>query len=627
MECPGYAKQLRWSNKHEKFPRAPQARVQATSSLRNVSPADTPENNAGQRAPNIASAEGSDIASPPQDENMAQDPTGGNSDMEMFEWPNLENYGFEDLGLSTPLGHSIYGMDMDTNLAFPYFGGMGSGGPMPQMAPQLVEDIPYGMPSAADQNKQTLPRQTHEPGSNTITRDNSRSPSEFATESASLLQTFYRLSVPSAVPGFSDDDLVSHYFQNVCTLYSCFDSDINPFRSLVAEVWTDCKTTRLSIESMSVGHLANFYPHMASLGIAKRSQAWLSLQHDLQLLREGKQDKDRVLLCLLLQGLSSTWHQASNLGLQYLFVARGMIQTRLQQKTANDDSSNDQFFLDALLHWEMLASFVDPVPLLSLPGLKCPTLPIPGRQEGLITPHPWTGIASVLHFVIAEVGRILRRNRYVAVPNIDARRKEHLRAADEEWATKLEDSLANAEICEPEQIADYGDTRTPKTDLVRMAKAYRYVGLLELYATFPDLLQQRINDDTLPKDLTFLSMSAENTMGYANDTDLRLTAIANHILDSIKPISIISAACRLLPLVLLSLASQLRLPDGSLDEILENRYFLEARMLTLSRKYAQRPILQMMEIVKEVWSRLDKGSPGAHWMDVAHDRAWLTMFG
>ncbi|CAK3932777.1 Hypothetical predicted protein [Lecanosticta acicola] len=569
---------------------------------------------------------------------MNQDSSGGsNAEMELFDWPSLDNYGFEDLGLSTPLGHSIFGMEVDTNLAFPYFGGgLGGGGPMPRATSYLVEDIPCGVPPAADDGLQKPCRPLlQEDETSSSTRENSRSPSEPATESANLLQTFYRLSVPSAVPGFSDDDLVSHYFNNVCTLYSCFDSDLNPFRTLVAEQWMDCKTTRLSIESMSVGHLANFYPHMASLGLAKRSQAWLSLQHDLQLLREGKQDTDRVLLCLLLQGLSSTWHQASNLGLQYLFVARGMIQTRLQQhgRMASHDKSsrNDNFFLDALLHWEMLASFVDPVPLLSLPGLKCPSLPIPGRQEGGVSPHPWTGVASTLHFILAEVGRILRRHRYVASPNLDARRKEHLRSADEEWAAKLEGALVGAEMCEVEDVLDYGDARTPKIDLVRMARAYRYVGLLELYAHFPSLLQERVGNRTLPKDLIFLSM-ATDTMGYASDVDLRLTGIATHILDSIKPVSIISAACRLLPLVLLSLASQLRLPDSTMDsqqydEMIEARYFLEARMLTLSRKYAQRSVLQMMEIVKEVWSRLDSGTSGAHWMDVAHDRSWLTMFG
>ena len=94
--------------------------------------------------------------------------------------------------------------------------------------------------------------------------------STVSSNSNSLLETYYRLWLPSKVPGFSEQDLVRYYFDRVCEIYSCFDADLNPFRTLVDELWSSCATIYIAIQSMAVGYVANYYPYMTKLGLTKR---------------------------------------------------------------------------------------------------------------------------------------------------------------------------------------------------------------------------------------------------------------------------------------------------------------------------------------------------------------------
>ena len=128
-----------------------------------------------------------------------------------------------------------------------------------------------------------------------------------------------------------------------------------------------------------------------------------------------------------------------------------------------------------------------------------------------------------------------------------------------------------------------------------------------------------------------------NGLRFLDALNSWVCAIAIYTLELSKDITISSAACRLQPLILVSCAGQLALPNSpttsdelqnaGLDEVALARYFVEERMLALSRKYPQRQILQMLEIIKETWQRLDNGSENAHWLEVAHENGWQTMFG
>lgn len=457
-----------------------------------------------------------------------------------------------------------------------------------------------------------------------------------SNSSKSLLQTFYRMSGHGKVFGLTDEAFVEYYFENVCGIYSCFDSPANPFRSEVENCWTSSPAMYYTIQSMAIGHLANYYPYLAPLGLQKRSQAWEYLQRDLRSSRISTARDDMLLLNLLLLGVSSAWHQASNLGIQYILIARELMQRRLKvayprgSDGSQADGRHENFFEDCLLHWEMLISFVDPVPLAPLHvKLELPMPSVAGSSSATYA-HPWCGIVSEVQFALAEIGRLLRRRQSyrarLQLAETHSRTSEHF---DKEWIESLEAFLLAVEMPQEALIEDYDDVKSSKADFIAMADAYRYVGLLEIYWHYPELLRSRIEKHHATLDGLDLSTGVS-----LNDDYGRLGVLASHILDLVKPISITSGVCRLMPLIFVAAAGHLRFPSTTnsteplqRDEVIHSRYIVEARMLVLSRKYPQKPLLQMTDIIKELWQRLDNGDSNAHWMDVVHELGWQTVMG
>ena len=56
------------------------------------------------------------------------------------------------------------------------------------------------------------------------------------------------------------------------------------------------------------------------------------------------------------------------------------------------------------------------------------------------------------------------------------------------FATDLESFLLSVSIPSISCLTDLQDERTSKEDLIRVARAYRLVALLEIYAIYPSLL-------------------------------------------------------------------------------------------------------------------------------------------
>ena len=380
---------------------------------------------------------------------------------------------------------------------------------------------------------------------------------------------------------------------------------------------------------------------MAPLGVAKRCEAWRSLQSDLHRHRTGQIPLETVLLSLLLLGSSTPWHQPSNLGLPYLYIMRTLMQkyfrngwtTRPQPRL-----KDEKFFADALMHWEMLASFLDPFPMQSFPGFGMPNLQASDNRDRAL-PHPWTGVSTELDLALAEVGRILRRRRRNAKPSTDSRDAATPDVHEERWVARLEDFLRSIDPPSSGDVMEYGDRETPKSDLVCLGHAQRYTGLLEIYREHPHLFEElSMNDISLPPLNDYPMDRLLDHSGHTNTIDASLCTIAMNVLEVLREISISSSACRLLPLLLVSCSGHLRFPDQPRpgdeaqydrhDQVIEARYFVESRMLALSARYSQKQMLQILEIVKEVWDRLDNDqAENAHWMVVMHEKQMHTMLG
>lgn len=471
-------------------------------------------------------------------------------------------------------------------------------------------------------NQEAQLHRLHTPVSNPSANARNSSPKTH-DRPTSLLGTFYRLSSPNQVPSFSENDLVSYFQSEVCPLLSVFDSDANPFQTIVADLGSSSRTVNLAMQSMAIGHLANHYPYMSPVGLSKRGHAWRSLQQDLAIYRRDRMSLDKILISILLLGSTSVWHPGPSQGPQYLLIARNIMQKYLQDRSDAGIKSllHEDFFEHCLVYWEAVMSFVDPtVTMPSFPGFGAPVLCKPTPSVP-VHPHPWTGISPEVHFATAEVGRILRRRqRFRNTPYHDCEAR---------WADSLEIYLYSLEFPTVDEISDYGDRNTPKSDLIRVAEAYRFFGLLELYALYPELLFRRTKT---PAPFRAFGIESEPTIDEQSELHTRwLTHIALHMIDTIKAVNISSGASRSQVPILVAVSSHLRLSDGDQspesDQILSARYCVESSLLNVARKYAQRPAAQAIDVVKEVWARLDAGTVGEHWMTVAHEKRWLSFLG
>lgn len=209
---------------------------------------------------------------------------------------------------------------------------------------------------------------------------------------------------------------------------------------------------------------------------------------------------------------------------------------------------------------------------------------------------------------------------------------------DDQWSSSLERLLQTIRLPDLGDIEEYGDKYTPKMDLLRAAEAYRFIGMLELYMIVPSLLDARIErGERFPASNVEDFEEPIGDSGFLEHRDSWLSAIALHTLQLIKDVSIHSATCRMHLLILVSAGSQLRLPSATIaldesanphhDKVLEGRGFVDSRMLALSRKYPQKQVLQILDIIKEAWDRLDRGEKRVHWLGVAHEQNWQTMLG
>lgn len=371
-------RKLRWSSKHEVLKDGPSRRrrhrtassaahtnTQSSSSSLPVQP----QGGAGKKpAPDIADGEAS---SDPLLHNAGSVPQDLDTASHMgFDglWPDLDDCSYGDLGLSD---NFLLELDLQYSHQELTTDGMRLGEDINQDDPLPDSGLHEVASSDLDLREMRNGHGTVATRQNSIANAGQPAGSTAPGSENSLLQTYYRLSEPGQVIGLTDESFVDYYFENVCSVLSCFDSAMNPFRSVVEQMWTNSAAMYLTIQSMAIGHLANYYPYLAPLGLEKRSQAWKYLQRDLQSFRIGKVSGDSLLMTLLMLGLSSSWHQPSHLGMQYLLIARDLMQRRLQrpqnkaEKSQDDTAVDDGFFGHALMYWEMLISFVDPVPLVS----------------------------------------------------------------------------------------------------------------------------------------------------------------------------------------------------------------------------------------------------------------------
>lgn len=463
--------------------------------------------------------------------------------------------------------------------------------------------------------------------------------------SRSLLLDYYRFPTPSPTHSSLEDVesmLVQHYFKDVCVLFSSFDSLLNPFRTTIGRIFQESPSIYYAIQSMAAAHLANIFPNMTAVGMELQRKSCDSLQEELALVQNGQASCTRTFLTIILLGMTTSWHQSSALGEDFLTTARSLILPKLLCSSEDEQVQREtQFFEESLIYWEMHIGFVtqdsfdfSPGPRLRSRAVPQKTAPVARKPDGKIVPHPWTGIAPTIQILFAEVGRLIRRERMLDMNGVvdqRGRRDNLLNAAT------LEEDLLEAEFPMADELADAGDERTTKDHFVIIAEAYRCAGLLELYRVFPSILRKRLGTDkfTWADNIDFEFPTPRFDTSYEDtDTKLWINSLALHILSTLETLPASSGTICVQPILLLAAASELKLVS-SLDffdvhandaKVLQAREFAHRRLQECALRLPAKPQRKILELVKEVWRRLDDGKE-TFWLDVMVEKGWHTLMG
>ncbi|KAL4878450.1 fungal-specific transcription factor domain-containing protein [Aspergillus karnatakaensis] len=465
--------------------------------------------------------------------------------------------------------------------------------------------------------------------------------------------------------------LIEYYFKEVAALFSSYDSQMNPFRTTVSRLWGSSLAMCRTMQSMAAATLVNDFPQFGPMGRKMRNEA-------IEIISNETNMDDKSLLALLMLGQTASWHDPKDLGISFFNLLRRHIDSASLAKHTNSThrGNNYQFFEEALVYWEMLLSFVaDDAAVL-------PAAPSPSNTaESLVlqrVPHPWTGIARDTQYTVQEAGRLVRAER----KRIRSRRftsQADIANAQIalEKARELEERLLSLAHPTEAEIVSTGDDETPVWHLLTMAEVYRCTGLLQLYRAFPDLLQRRLPKEpqqhhspaqpphathasthepfatSLDPDAWFNSAHippSQQEPGHQTTADPSyhdswLTEFALTTLSRLKSIPLESRTRCLQPLLLVASSSELRLPQTPTDplslsetgngpcisshalDVSRTRRFILGRLTSFLHVLPPKPISVCLEIVNEVWRRMDGGDTEVYWMDVMIEKGWETTMG
>lgn len=467
-----------------------------------------------------------------------------------------------------------------------------------------------------------------------------------------LLRSYYRMGNPSPPKSLHTETsaLVEHYFRDVCVIFSTFDSAMNPFRTVIARLWDNSSSIFFAIQSMAAAHLANYMPNMRVTGLNMQQKAYECLQQELQLASINRTMDDKLILAVLLLGLTACWHDSRDLGVAHLDAARALIYPRLLQDDPlqNAESKrNDQFFAEALIYWEMCMAFVSQETFV--PGMERrlhagPVEDAKSRSEEKVFPHPWTGISPRVQMLFAEVGRLVRHYCTMRYSLFDATMPPVLDMEAIITAVKdLEEELLSIDLPSEDELVDVQDKRTRGTDFINIAEATKCAALLEIYRVFPEILASRLGSSDPATDAgheaaTFFSFEANYTLGLDNESSSWLTSLATHILNLLESVPTSSGVRPLQLLLLMTAAAELRLKASTISsedssaapeydlEVAKARGFAMTRLNELASRLPSKPIVVIIQLVQEVWRRNDAGED-VFWMDVMTANGWETIMG
>lgn len=487
-----------------------------------------------------------------------------------------------------------------------------------------------------------------------IKRDGSPGPSEVLLDvpEMPLLQPVVN------IPSF----LIEHWFKSVCSSWSAYDSQNNPYRQLTSEAWSNSGPVFYALQAISAASLVERLPLvMRETAKAAPRQATEAIRNGLITFfndcRHGLRPKfpSELLLALFCMSSSMAWLESRELGLQYLKQARRVLKTL--ETWALDDKEHQmlQFFQGCLIYEEMLRSVASE----NESDLKN-MLSWPEPTEGTlirVTSHPWTGVGTDVFRLFGKAVALCRRSRTRWRHN-DGVSYRILQGAmqDIQEASVVEMALRNLDSTDVDQI----NMTERDRHLFSATEAYRLASLLQLYATFPDLIVKQ-----LPPEMAETNAGAVWTT-WVNPLAINVVTILEQIPESgmrcIQPLLCLCAGSGLrfdgkFPMApgqqsYLLLAEQggrspsatsistlspepdtLMFDHGLTDAAVNTskaRRFVMDRLEQLALSLPPKPIDVAKQLLRAVWAAYDDeiGTPRrTHWLDVMTNTGLHSIFG
>jgi hypothetical protein len=461
--------------------------------------------------------------------------------------------------------------------------------------------------------------------------------------------------------------LIQHYFTRVCKIAGCFDSDVSPFRIIPATMMSYSKPVFLLLQASSAAQLSRQDPKMRYKALSLQSEAFSAVRTEIASLR-GSIVSDELMLSCIIAGLTSSWYDVNDIGSSHVLGSQVLLSLWLTSKS-NHLKYHETFILGAYVYWLAISAFVtgDPKSSFHFQGVLQQTLhnmemshdivddtEVPDSYRRIF-PHPLTGFSMQTVICVGKVGSLCRVAHNETVQSLQtfplngADRQQNL----ENKARSVEKELLGLIQTHQNKFQDPQDSQTTIDEILIVGEAYRCAGLLQLYMTFPQLLQEQMLDlsnrdnESWEENLLFELYTQEVTSrkGFTTLQHNWLRSLAFHILSLLETIPPTSGTRVLQGLPVLIAATWLvdsmndgittqtplehpRLPLRKSSKSKEDWREIVRDGLRMHAEYVGlQQVSRILEIVEEVWKRDDEGKGKCHWIVVVASMGLQTLYG
>ncbi|KAK4493824.1 hypothetical protein PRZ48_015009 [Zasmidium cellare] len=668
-ECPGYARDFKFSDKHEKLRFTGNERSRKRKrKTQEVVPVETTTS-----APQIADPVQSGGFAPKLEQQEPQDPT----DMLPFDSKDPRDEVTKLPFAESPLSGSHGSQRSPGGGAFDSFETTASpaadfiaSGNDPLVVHEPAPDACDLNNRVSDEGLQEIVTEVTCISKPSLNRRKRRASNQLIQRVKSRIP-----NTPVDVPS----TLIEYWFTHVCGMWSAYDSESNPNRQLALDTCFNSDSVFYALQSMSAACLVDSLPHLKPVLASTSGNALAAINRDMAMYYDlnspiaGGIPTD-LLLAIFAMATSLCWTDTKQLGEPLVTGARTILMRYQGTGRGFDHKSQQELshFHHALKYTEMLLNFVSSEPafkdleimrqkhrarlrhVMKWDGDKDDSKMEPSAATTTFGPdedydhdatlHPWTGISQKVQEQFGLVMALSRdhhtRRVCNSVHNANALCES---LCDIEVARELAHHLMRLDYAsetEPDDVPlldlQTGDNSTPIAHLQNTAEAYRLAALLQLYITFPDL-EVRVDDTAASQENEIVDDDAS-----ALERNQALTTLTLLLVDVLERIPPDSGTRCIQPVLYVSAATGLRFDTPVVAdpemvpmtqctiEVSRAKKFIVDRLSTLLRSLPPRPIGVALNLIKAIWAEYDYGqnvAGGGHWMDVMMKTGLQTLFG